>query len=233
MRSYQFYFVSTPIGNLGDFSERAIDTLRDVDVVLAEDKRKTGILLSRYGISTKLRSYHDHNKKRVTSDIISELKEGTRMALVTDGGTPAISDPGFYLVRELIKSEIEFTAVPGPTAVIDALVLSGFPPDRFAFFGYMQKKNGKKEKLIKEAGERKETAIFFESPYRLLKTLESIKKVLGDREVVVVRELTKRYEDVQRGPVSELIEHYSARGVKGEITLLIKGVGRREKNGSS
>ncbi|MCD6378862.1 16S rRNA (cytidine(1402)-2'-O)-methyltransferase [bacterium] len=224
MRVFQFYFVSTPIGNLGDFSERAIDTLRDVDIVLAEDKRKTGILLSRYNIKTKLLPYHDHNKNRVTPGIIAELKEGTRMALVTDGGTPVVSDPGFYLVRELIKNDIEFTVVPGPTALISALVLSGLPPDRFTFFGYMPKKNGKKEEFIKQAGERKETSIFFESPYRLLKTLESIKKVLGDREIVVARELTKRFEDVQRGQVSELLEYFSTRGIKGEITLLIKGV---------
>ncbi|HMA76651.1 MAG TPA: 16S rRNA (cytidine(1402)-2'-O)-methyltransferase [Candidatus Krumholzibacteriaceae bacterium] len=223
MRIFQFYFVSTPIGNLGDFSERAAVTLRDVDLILAEDKRKTGILLSRYRINNKLRAYHDHNKKRVTPDVIKGLKEGLRMALVTDGGTPLISDPGFYLIRELIKNDIEFTVVPGPTAPISALVLSGFPPDRFTFFGYMPRKKGKKEKLIEKAGKRKETSIFFESPYRLLKTLEFIKRVLGDRDVVVARELTKRYEDVRRGPVSELIEYFSSKKVKGEITLLIKG----------
>jgi len=224
MRAFQFYLVSTPIGNLSDFSERAIDTLRDVDIVLAEDKRKTGILLSKYNIKTRLQSYHDHNKNKVTPGIIAELKEGARIALVTDGGTPVVSDPGFYLVRELIKNDIEFTVVPGPTALISALVLSGLPPDRFTFFGYMPKKSGKREGLIKKAGERKETAIFFESPYRLLKTLEAIKKVLGDREVVVARELTKRYEDIQRGQASELLEYFSAKGIKGEITLLIKGV---------
>lgn len=224
MRAFQFYLVSTPIGNLGDFSERAIDTLKDVDIVLAEDKRKTGILLSKYDIKTKLRAYHDHNKSKVTPGIITELKEGARMALVTDGGTPVVSDPGFYLVRELIKNNIEFTVVPGPTAPISALVLSGLPPDRFTFFGYMPRKSGKREELIMKAGERKETGIFFESPYRLLKTLEAIKKLLGDREVVVARELTKRYEDVERGRASELIEHFSDKGVKGEITLLIRGV---------
>lgn len=223
MRIFQFYFVSTPIGNLGDFSERAAVTLRDVDLILAEDKRKTGILLSRYRINNKLRAYHDHNKKRVTPDVIKGLKEGLRMALVTDGGTPLISDPGFYLIRELIKNGIDFTVVPGPSAPISALVLSGFPPDRFTFFGYMPRKKGKKEKLIEKAGKRKETSIFFESPYRLLKTLEYIKRVLGDRDVVVARELTKRYEDVRRGPVSELIEYFSSKKVKGEITLLIKG----------
>ncbi|MDZ7859447.1 MAG: 16S rRNA (cytidine(1402)-2'-O)-methyltransferase [Candidatus Krumholzibacteriota bacterium] len=223
MRLFQFYFVSTPIGNLGDFSERAAVTLRDVDLILAEDKRKTGILLSRYKINTKLRAYHDHNKKRVTPDVIKGLNEGLRMALVTDGGTPLISDPGFYLIRELIKNDIEFTVVPGPTAPISALVLSGFPPDRFTFFGYMPRKKGKKEKLIEKAGKRKETSIFFESPYRLLKTLEYIERVLGDRDVVVARELTKRYEDIRRGRVSELIEYFSSKKVKGEITLLIKG----------
>jgi 16S rRNA (cytidine1402-2'-O)-methyltransferase len=224
MRVFQFYLVSTPIGNLGDFSERAIDTLRDVDIVLAEDKRKTGILLARYNIKTKLQSYHDHNKNRVTPGIIAKLKEGARMALVTDGGTPVVSDPGFYLVRELIKNDIEFTVVPGPAALISALVLSGLPPDRFTFFGYLPKKNGKKEELIRKVGGRKETSIFYESPYRLLKTLESIKKILGDREIVVARELTKRYEDVQRGQVSELLDYFSSKSIKGEITLLIKGL---------
>jgi len=228
MKSYQFYLVSTPIGNLGDISERALEVLREVDEVLAEDKRKAGILLSHYRIETRLGSYHDHNKEKVTPAIIEKLREGKRIALITDAGTPVISDPGYYIVRELIRNGIEFTGIPGATSIIHALVLSGLPPDRFSFLGYIPRKKGKREKLIREAGEREETVIFFESPYRLVKSLKSIREVLGEREVAVARELTKMHEEVRRGPVSEVIEIFENRRVKGEITLLIRGTGRRK-----
>lgn len=233
MRSFQFYLVSTPIGNLEDISARAKDTLASVDLVLAEDTRKAGVLLKRHGISAKTRAYHDHNKEKVTPGIIEELKKGLRMALITDGGTPVISDPGFYIVRELIRNEIEFTAIPGPAAFAQALVLSGLPPDRFTFYGYPPKKSGKREKLMEEAGGRRETSIFYESPFRLIKTLKSIDKVLGSREVVVARELTKLHEEVRRGTAAGLIEYFEERGVKGEITLLIKGEGNKKRDGTS
>jgi len=228
MKSYQFYLVSTPIGNLGDISERALEVLKSVDEILAEDKRKAGILLSHYGINTRLGSYHDHNKEKVTPGIIESLKQGRRMALITDAGTPVISDPGYYLVRELIRNGIEFTGIPGPTSIIHALTLSGLPPDRFTFMGYIPRKKGKRDKLIKEAGSREETVIFFESPFRLIKTLNSISGILGEREVVVARELTKLHEEVQRGSAAELVERFGQRRIKGEVTLLLRGLGRRK-----
>jgi len=229
MRSFQFYLVSTPIGNLADISERAREVLQSVDLVLAEDKRKTGLLLKRLGIKARLFSYHDHNKERVTPRVLERLAQGERAALVTDGGTPVISDPGFYIVRELIEKGIEFTAVPGPTAAIQGLVLSGLPPDRFTFYGYFPRKKGRRDKLIEEAGAREETAIFYESPFRLVKTLGAIERLLGPREAVVARELTKIHEEVRRGTCAELERYYRENGVKGEVTVILRGGDRHEK----
>jgi 16S rRNA (cytidine1402-2'-O)-methyltransferase len=228
MKSYQFYLVSTPIGNLGDISERALEVLGSVDVVLAEDKRKAGMLLSHFGIKARLGSYHDHNKEMVTPGIIERVREGASYALITDAGTPVVSDPGYYLVRELISAGIEFTAVPGATSIIDALVLSGLPPDRFSFLGYLPRKKGKRRKAIREAGEREETVIFFESPFRLIRTLEVIDELLPEREVAVARELTKMHEEVIRGRASEVIREFGGRRIKGEVTVLIRGLGRRK-----
>ncbi|MBD3178419.1 MAG: 16S rRNA (cytidine(1402)-2'-O)-methyltransferase [Candidatus Latescibacteria bacterium] len=228
MRSYQFYLVSTPIGNLGDISERAIEVLKGVDEILSEDKRKAGVLLSRYGIGTKLGSYHDHNKEKVTPSIMERIAEGVRFALISDAGTPVISDPGYYIVRELIRNGIDFTAIPGPTSITDALVLSGLPPDRFSFLGYLPRKKGKRDKMLIEVGEREETIILFESPFRLLKTLQAIDRLLGDRDVVIARELTKMHEEVRRGSARELMEHFQGGKIRGELTVLIRGLGRRK-----
>ncbi len=228
MRPFQFYFVSTPIGNLEDISGRAVSILGSVDFLLAEDTRKTRILLARYGIDVPLRPYHDFNKERVIGSIIDSLKEGKTGALVSDAGTPCISDPGFYLARRLIEEEITFTSLPGASAVTTALVLSGLPPDRFAFFGYLPKKKGAIEKALLEAGAFTGTSIFFESPYRIVKTLETIHAVLGTREIAVTREMTKLHEEVLRGTAEDVGRILGGRGsVKGEITLLIRGIGKR------
>lgn len=227
MRTYQFYLVSTPIGNLDDLSRRAATVLGSVDFILAEDTRKARVLLNRFGINKPVRSYHDHNKERVTPSILTQLRDGKTAALVSDAGTPLVSDPGYYLVRRLIDEEIPFTAIPGPSAVLQALVLSGLPPDRFAFFGYMPRKKGARERVLQEAGKNTGTSIFFESPRRLLKTLAEAGAVLGNRELVVARELTKLHEAVVRGSAAELLEFFSVSGVKGEVTLLIRGRGRR------
>ncbi len=227
MRIYPFYLVSTPIGNLGDLPPRAVDVLSSVDLVLAEDTRRTRVLLGANGISVPVRSYHDHNKERVTPGIVEMLRGGKRIALVADAGTPAVSDPGYYLVRRLIEEGIEFTAVPGPSAVLTALVLSGLPTDRFTFFGYMPRKKGERERMIGEAGANRGTGIFFESPYRLLKTLEAFERVLPGRELVVARELTKVHEEIVRGDAALLIEHFGGKGVKGECVLLVRGAGKR------
>ena len=227
MISYHFYFVGTPIGNLRDLSSRAVDVFRSVDLILAEDTRKARVLMGHYGISTPVRSYHDHNKIRVTPSIIKKIEAGQRIALVSDAGTPMISDPGYYLARRLIDKGIEITSVPGASAVLDALVVSGLPPDRFTFFGYVPRKAGVRDRVLHEAAENPGTSIFFESPRRLVKTLEEADRILGERELVVARELTKMHEEVLRGTARELIERFKGRGVKGEITLLIRGVGRR------
>jgi 16S rRNA (cytidine1402-2'-O)-methyltransferase len=227
MREYQFYLVSTPIGNLADLSERAAETLRSVDVILAEDTRKARVLLGRYGITTKLRSYHDYNEARTAPGIVGELKGGARMALIADAGTPLVSDPGYYLVRTLIAEGVSMTAIPGPSAALDALVLSGLPPDRFTFYGYLPRKSGERERLIREAIESPYTSIFYESPHRLPAALEDLARLAGEREFVVARELTKVFEEVARGTARELLDHFGASPIKGEITILMRGLGRR------
>jgi 16S rRNA (cytidine1402-2'-O)-methyltransferase len=226
MRRFQFYFISTPIGNLDDFSKRSVETLGSVDFVLAEDTRKAKILFRRYGISAKPWSFHDHNKEKVAPAVMERIANGERGALIADAGTPAISDPGYYLIRLFIQGEVEFTILPGPSAVIAALVLSGLPTDRFTFYGYMPRKKGKKESVLCEVAENRGTSIFFESPYRLIKTLQLAKKVLPQREMVVSREITKIHEDVARGNADELLNHFKTKGVKGEITLMIRGKGK-------
>lgn len=227
MRQYSFYLVSTPIGNLDDLSPRAVEVLRSVDLVLAEDTRRTKVILSRHAIQARVRSFHDHNKERVTPEIIRRLEEGDRIALVSDAGTPAISDPGYYIIRALVERGIEFTAVPGPSAILAALVLSGLPTDRFTFHGYMPRKKGEREKAVLEAGSDRGTAIFFESPHRLLGTLEVFSRLLPDRDIVIARELTKIHEEVKRGTASELREYYSGTGVRGELVILVRGRGRK------
>lgn len=227
MRLFSFYLVSTPIGNLDDLSSRAAEVLSSVDLVLAEDTRRARVLLGSRGISAPVRSFHDHNKERVTPDIIEMLRGGKRVALIADAGTPAVSDPGYYLVRRLVEEGIEFTAVPGPSAVITALVLSGLPTDRFTFYGYMPRKRGEQERVIEEAGSSRGTGIFFESPYRLVKTLEVFERILSGRELVVARELTKVHEEIVRGDPARLLEHFGKKGVKGECVLLVRGMGRK------
>jgi 16S rRNA (cytidine1402-2'-O)-methyltransferase len=227
MRQYPFYLVSTPIGNLDDLSPRAVEILRSVDLVLAEDTRRTKIILSRHAISTRVRSFHDHNKEKVTPEILSQLDRGDRVALVSDAGTPAISDPGYYIVRALVERGIEFTAVPGPSAILTALVLSGLPTDRFTFYGYMPRKKGEREKAVLEAGGNRGTAIFFESPHRLLGTLEVFSRLLPERDLVIARELTKMHEEVRRGNASELREYFAGTGVRGELVILVRGRGKK------
>ena len=233
MRTFPVYLVSTPIGNLADLAPRAAEILGSVDLILAEDTRRTRILLKHYSIDTPVRPYHDHNKERATPGIIDRLKTGDSIALVADAGTPCISDPGYYLVRRLIEEGIQFTAVPGASAVLTALVLSGLPPDRFTFCGYLPRKKGERERELIAAGERRGTSIFFESPRRLSATLREIERILGDREIAVARELTKVHEEVRRGSAEELARHFGECGARGEITLLVRGSGRRRGDSGS
>jgi 16S rRNA (cytidine1402-2'-O)-methyltransferase len=233
MREYPFYLVSTPIGNLSDITGRAVEILGSVDFILAEDTRKSGTLLKHLGIDARTFPYHDHNKEKATPGILDRIESGETGALITDAGTPGISDPGFYLVRAMIERGIEFTALPGPSSVTAALVLSGLPTDRFTFYGYVPRKKGARDRLFKEAGAAAATAVFFESPHRLVSTLQALEAVLPGRETVVARELTKLHEEVARGSAGELAALFSKRKVRGEVTLLVRGAGRRGKGGTA
>jgi len=233
MREFSFYLVSTPIGNLSDLSRRAEEILGSVDFILAEDTRKSGTLLKHYGIHTRVIPYHDHNKEKITPGILDRVEAGETGALITDAGTPGISDPGYYLVRAMIERDMEFTALPGPSAVTMALVMSGLPTDRFTFYGYVPRKKGARDRLFEEAGADTGTAIFFESPHRILSTLEALAAVLPDRQAAVARELTKLHEEVARGTAKELAGIFSKRRARGEVTLLVRGQGKRGRGGTA
>ncbi len=217
------YLVATPIGNLGDLSARAIETLKSVFVIAAEDTRRTKILADRYGITTRLESYHDFSEERKREKILAVLEEGKPVALVSDGGSPLISDPGFKLVREAVARGITVMAIPGPTSVIAALSVSGFPTDRFIFEGFLPVKGGERKRRLGEIKEEKRTAIYFESPYRLIKALDDIHEVLGERPICVAKELTKQFEEVFRGTAAQIKQILSTKVVKGEYVIVVKG----------
>ncbi len=223
MIEYQFYFVGTPIGNLKDLSYRAEEVLSKVDVILAEDTRKTRTLLKHYGINAPLLSYHDHNKEKVTPRIMKLIEEHKSVALVTDAGTPLISDPGYYILQRLIAGGVSFTVIPGPSAVTAALVLAGLPTDRFTFFGYLPKKRGQRKRLLEEIMEHPYTSVLFETPHRIVRSVEEIAALMPEREIVIARELTKLHEEVIRGKANEVLKEIENRTIKGEITLLVKG----------
>lgn len=220
--------VSTPIGNLGDITYRAVEVLREADLILAEDTRHSGKLLSHYKIETRRQSYHDHNKERVTPALVERLLAGEKIALITDAGTPGISDPGFYLVRAAVVEGITVSAAPGPSAAVMALVLTGFPTDRFAFEGFTPKKRGELTRTVEALAEEQRTVIYYVAPHQLLKVLAVFAEVLPERELAVARELTKIHEEVRRGTGRELAAHYEKRAVKGEIVLVVKALGRRQ-----
>ncbi len=225
-RAGALILVSTPIGNLGDMTYRAVEILGRASTVLAEDTRKTRKLFTHFGIHNELIAYHDHNKERITPGIIERLLGGEELALVTDAGTPGISDPGFYLVRAAIAAEVPVTVVPGANAILPALLLSGFPTDAFVFEGFLPRKKGELERKLLLFEEEKRTAVFFVSPHRLLKILESIDGTLPDREIAVAREITKIHEEIKRGSARQLADYFGSRRVRGEIVLLIKGKGK-------
>lgn len=218
------YLVATPIGNLGDISGRAVETLKAVDLIAAEDTRHTGILCDRFGIRTPLESYHDFSDERKRARLLGVLEEGKSVALVSDGGTPLISDPGFKLAREAIERGVTVTAVPGPSAVLAALSLAGFPTDRFIFEGFLPVKSGARKRRLGEIKKEERTAVYFESPHRLLKALEDIRDVLGERPVCLAKELTKKFEEVFRGSAAEILAKLSGRAIKGEYVIVVKGI---------
>lgn len=219
----KLYLVPTPIGNLEDITLRAITILKSVDVVLAEDTRTSGHLLKHLGINKPLQSYHIHNEHQTVQRIVARLLKGESMALVSDAGTPAISDPGFLLVRECIKNDIEIECLPGPTAFVPALVNSGLPSDRFTFEGFLPHKKGRHTRLT-ELKEEERTMIFYESPHRLLKSLEQFAEYFGtDRQASVSRELTKMFEETVRGTLTEIIAYFAEKTIKGEIVIVVAG----------
>ena len=217
------FIVATPIGNLEDITFRAVRILSEVDLIAAEDTRQTKILLTRYDINTPMTSYHKFNIKSKTPHLIKLLKEGKNLALVSDSGMPGISDPGYELIRESVNQGIRVEPIPGPSAAITALAVSGLPTDKFIFEGFLPKKPGKKAKRLKELKSEKATIIIYESPYRVVKTLEDIKETLGDRSVAVCRELTKKFEEVVRGKAGEVLEKFRERKPKGEVVVVVEG----------
>ena len=217
------YVVATPIGNLSDITLRALEIFKAVDLVAAEDTRHSGLLLRHYQIEKPFISYHEHNEAMRTAQLVERLAAGEKIALITDAGTPGLSDPGARLIRECIKRGFAFTIVPGSSSILTALVGSGFSTEKFFFGGFLPIKRGPRERELRAAAARNETLIYFESPYRLTKTLRASIDILRDRELCVARELTKKFEEFRRGTAAELLVHYEAHSPKGEIVLVIGG----------
>ncbi len=215
--------VPTPIGNLKDITLRALEVLQEVDVILAEDTRTSSVLLNHYNIQKPLSPYHQHNEHKIVQHIIDQLKEGKKMALITDAGTPGISDPAFLLVRACVLNEIPVETLPGATAFVPALVNSGLPTNRFVFEGFLPQKKGRMTAL-KQLAEEERTMIFYESPYRLVKTLADLIQYFGEERLCSVsRELTKKFEENKRGSLKEVHDYFAAKTVKGEIVMVVAG----------
>lgn len=213
------YIVATPIGNLEDTSFRAINILKEVELILAEDTRRTSILLNHYGVKNKVESFNDFNKEKKTPTIINELNKNKKIALVSDSGTPGISDPGFYLVRECVKNDIKIVPVPGANALITALVSSSFATDKFIFLGFLPKKEAQLKKSLLDIKENNITTIFYESPYRIEKTLKIINETIPNKRICIARELTKKFEEFIRGTAKEILDKKPK--FKGEITVVV------------
>jgi 16S rRNA (cytidine1402-2'-O)-methyltransferase len=216
------YLVGTPIGNLEDISLRALRVLREAPLIAAEDTRISGRLLARYEIQTALTSYHEHNKLDKLETLLAHLEEND-LALVSDAGMPGLSDPGYELVRAAIERGIPVVPIPGPSAVVSALIVSGLPTDRFIYLGFLPRRPAARRQLLQDISQERRTLVAFESPHRLVATLTEIERTLGERPVVVARELTKLHEEVLRGKPAELLHHFAERTPKGEITLVIGG----------
>ena len=217
------YVVATPIGNLDDITLRALDVLRSVDLIAAEDTRHSGNLLRHFEIQKPLVSYHEHNEAARAAELVERLSAGEDVALISDAGMPGLSDPGARLIRRCIERELPFTIVPGVSAITTALVGSGLPIDQFCYRGFLPVKSGQRQRELSAAAERAETTVFFESPYRLTKTLAACAELIPERQLCVARELTKKFEEFRLGRAAELLAHYEAHPPKGEITLLVQG----------
>lgn len=219
----KLYLVPTPVGNLGDMTYRSVEVLRSVDLILAEDTRTSRILLQHYNIDTPLQSYHIFNEHQTVVSLVERLQSGTTMAVVTDAGTPGISDPGFLLVREAVKAGVDVECLPGATAFVPALVQSGLPCDRFSFVGFLPHKKGR-QTALRELADEKRTMVIYESPYRLVKLLDELQSTLGtDRPVCVCREISKLHAESVRGTLAEVSDIFKQRDVKGEIVVIVAG----------
>ncbi len=219
----KLFLVPTPIGNLEDITLRALRILKEVDYVLAEDTRTSRVLLNHFSIDKQVRSYHQHNEHKVVVDMVERISSGEKIALITDAGTPGISDPGFLIVRECIKQGVEVECLPGATAFVPALVNSGLPSERFCFEGFLPQKKGRATRL-QELKEEERTMVFYESPFRLVKTLEQFSEVFGsDRPASVSRELTKMFEETKRGTLTEVCDYFKLKTVKGEVVIVVAG----------
>ena len=225
----KLYIVPTPIGNLQDMTFRAVEILKSVQLILAEDTRTSGFLCQHYMINTPLQAYHKDNEHKAVENIVHKIKSGVVMALVSDAGTPAISDPGFLLVRECLKSGVEVECLPGATAFVPALVNSGFPTDRFIYEGFLPHQKGRQKRLQGLAAETR-TVVFYESPYRVLKLLKELKEYFGEeRNVSISRELTKKFEETFHGTVAEAILHFTQKEPKGEFVVVMEGKSKEEQ----
>jgi len=222
MSAGKLYIVSTPIGNLGDFTFRAVEVLKSVALIAAEDTRVSGVLLKHYEIPTPMLPYHDHNKEQATPGLLKKLEKGEDIGLITDAGTPLISDPGFFLVRAAVEAGFETVPVPGASALLAGLVAAGLPSDRFVFEGFPPRKKGRQTRF-KQLAEDPRTIILYESPHRVARTIRDIGEHMGDRQVVIARELTKKFEEFIRGSVSEIREQLDTRSIKGEVVIMIGG----------
>jgi len=219
------YIVATPIGNLGDMTMRAIETLKSVDLIASEDTRNSGFLLKHFGIDTQQTSYHEHNERQKAPELVRELHEGKSIALITDAGTPLVSDPGYRLVNLAVSEGIDVIPIPGASSILAALVASGFATDRFCFEGYLPKSSGRLKRRLEELSSEPRTMIFFETQFRILKSLPVMLDAFGDRRIFIGRELTKKFEEKMRGPISEIISSLSNRSIKGEIVIVVPGTG--------
>lgn len=220
----KLFIVSTPIGNLEDMTFRAVRVLKEVNLIAAEDTRHTRKLLSHFDIHTRMESFHEHNEQVAAGRFVEILKSGKNVALVSDAGTPAISDPGFRLVRAAIEASIEVEAVPGASAVITALAVSGIPTDQFTFIGFLPDKGGKRKNKLTELKDLQHTLVFYVSKWKVEKVLSDMIEVFGERNAVLCRELTKMHEEVVRAPLSKILENVKGREVKGELTLVVGGI---------
>jgi len=225
------YIISTPIGNLKDATHRSLELLSDVDWIAAEDTRRTGVLLKYYDIKTPLSSFNSYNQVKKSDRFIARIKTGHNLALVSDAGTPGVSDPLYYLVKVALDERVPVVSIPGPSAVLAALTVSGLPINRFAFEGFLPRKKGRK-KLIEELAHEKRTIVLFESPHRIVKTLNELYQVMGERKAVLARELTKIHEEVLRGTLGELAIKAEEQKLKGEITLVITGAPKARSRGN-